>query len=119
MWLFTPFGFYSVVRIEGAKVLTVRARVRADLNRLRRRYLPSLSPTVATPMADYPYRATVSAADLARAAQRIIEDIDYPNFKNAVLGELGEDREALCHGVWEVMREATQARPRSTTRRQR
>lgn len=43
MWLFTTFGFFSIIEKEKGDVLTVRARVRADLDRLRECYLPSLS----------------------------------------------------------------------------
>ncbi len=34
MWLFTKFGFFSVVQKPGEARLTVRARVAADLERL-------------------------------------------------------------------------------------
>jgi hypothetical protein len=36
MWLLTPFGFFSVVNKPGDPHLTVRSRVRADLDALRR-----------------------------------------------------------------------------------
>ena len=45
MWLFTRFGFFSIVRKPGDDNLTVRARVAADLDALREQYLPELSAT--------------------------------------------------------------------------
>jgi hypothetical protein len=45
MWLITPIGFFSIVRKpDGQRVgtLTVRARVRGDLEALRGLYLPGL-----------------------------------------------------------------------------
>ena len=45
MWLFTTFGFFSVVQKEpGDDFLTVRARDPKDLDRLRER-VPELGPT--------------------------------------------------------------------------
>jgi hypothetical protein len=49
MWLFTTFGFFSVVQKSHSDGLTVRARDAADLDRLRAEYLPELSATV-TPL---------------------------------------------------------------------
>jgi len=45
MWLFTNFGFFSVVQKPGDSLLTIRARAAFDLDRLRDEYLPTLSPT--------------------------------------------------------------------------
>jgi hypothetical protein len=45
MWLITPIGFYSIICKPGdaeAETLTVRARVKSDLEALRQEYLPSL-----------------------------------------------------------------------------
>jgi hypothetical protein len=80
MWLFTTFGFFSVVKKHGDTDLTVRARVAADLDNLRTR-VPELSETIATPDQDYPYRATVSAVNLAIGLGEAIQEIDYDNFK--------------------------------------
>lgn len=118
MWLFTPFGFYSIVRKDGGGELTVRARARADLSHLRRRYLPALSATVVKPRSDYRYHAKVKKSALAAALRRIVEDIDYPNFKDEVRRVGGAEREELCHRVWEVMLEATELEQRSRAQRE-
>ena len=40
MWLITTAGFYSIVQKSGEKDLTIRSRVRKDLEALRDKYLP-------------------------------------------------------------------------------
>jgi hypothetical protein len=107
MWIFTPFGFFSIVQRRGDKTLTVRARAKGDLDLLRESYLPSLSPTVATPKADYPHRATVNHQSLATALGRLARNIDYPNFKDEVRRVQGDDREQVYERVWSVVREVT------------
>jgi hypothetical protein len=103
MWLLTKFGFYSVVQKPGEDVLTVRARVRGDLDALRERYLPELGETIETPKADYGYRALVSHAAFGEALGRIGADIDYPNFKNAVRDAMGAARAKVYGEVWSVL----------------
>ena len=99
MWIFTPFGFFSVVQKQGSPVLTVRARVRDDLDRLRERYLPSLSPTITGAGTDYRYRATVPHEKLAHAMAAIVRDIDYCNFKSEVARRDGPSRAGVYHEV--------------------
>ena len=103
MWLFTTFGFFSVVQKVGTEHLTVRARVRVDLDRLRDRYLPGLTATEVTPDNDYAYRATVPHADLAEAMGRIVADITFDNFKAEVENVQGHPREVVYARVWSVL----------------
>jgi hypothetical protein len=35
MWLLTNFGFFSIVQKKGTKNLTIRARMKVDLDELR------------------------------------------------------------------------------------
>jgi hypothetical protein len=107
MWLFTTQGFFSVVRhthLPGH--LLIRARLREDIERLAS-LLAKETGRPFVPMvlseADYRYRLEVPRADFARAAIRLVEEIDYPNFKLAVHGEPARDR---AYGrVWSVMAE--------------
>jgi hypothetical protein len=103
MWIFTTFGFFSIVHKQGSPQLTVRARVSEDLDQLRERYLPSLSPTIAGAGTDYRYRATVSHEHLALAMAAIARDVDYPNFKSAVARQQDGRREAVYHKVWDAL----------------
>ena len=108
MWLITNFGFFSVVQKpddEGSHTLTVRSRVKADLEALRDRYLPELGSITANAGTDYKYRAKVSRNALAAAHVRIVQDIDYNNFKNSVAKQQGYDRSNQYHKIWDVLYE--------------
>lgn len=101
MWLFHPrAGFFSIVQKPGEARLTVRARVAADLDRLRRFYLPTLSATVANAGTDYTFRATASREAVSKAAAQMAAEIDYPNFKNEVANRGGKKRAAIYSRVW-------------------
>ncbi len=103
MWLFTTSGFYSIVEKPWDRktgTLTVRARVAADLDRLRADALPALGPTVESPGADYRFRAQAPREAVALAMARLARDLDYDNFKSAVGRAQGREREHLYHGVW-------------------
>jgi hypothetical protein len=70
MWLITPMGFYSVVCKPSdaeAGTLTVRARVRSDLEALRQECLPSLGPIQEGTGTDYCYRASAKRGEVAKA----------------------------------------------------
>lgn len=103
MWLFTPIGFFSIVKKPGTTGLTVRSRVKGDLEALRSEFLPELSPTVGQAGTDYPWRATVSHEAFAAAAGRMVLAIDYPNFKNEVAAKQGKVRASRYAGVWNVL----------------
>ncbi len=103
MWLFTKFGFFSVVKKGTHDDLTIRSRTRSDLDRLRNHYLPSLSASRAHEGTDYPWRATASASALAEAMSAIAQDIDYANFKDEVVLSLGKDRAKRYGRVWSAL----------------
>ena len=103
MWLFTTFGFFSVVQKEGDDQLTVRSRARGDLLRLRRFYLQSLSEPVAHQGTDYPWRARCTHVALVEAMPRIIVDLTYPNFKDAVALSHGPARAKRYGKVWHAL----------------
>jgi hypothetical protein len=104
MWLFTAFGFFSIVQKKPADAfLTVRARVAADLDRFRQR-VPQLSPTITGGGTDYPFRATIAHAEFALALANIARDINYPNFKDEIEKKLGTPRERQLERVWHAMK---------------
>ena len=103
MWILTTVGFFSVVRKRGDELLTVRARVRTDLDALRERWLPELGPTKSNAGTDYRYRATVAPQALAGAMQRMALAIDYSNFKNEVASTQGKERAHAYHEVWSAL----------------
>ena len=100
MWLITTTGFYSIVQKPGEKDLTIRSRVRKDLEALRDKYLPDLGEIVRNENTDYRYRAKVSPEKFAEAAAQMVRDIDYDNFKNTVAQVQGHRRSHIYSGVW-------------------
>lgn len=103
MWLMTNIGFFSAVQKPGTEFLTVRARVKNDLDVLRAKYLPDLSATVGHVGTDYPWRATVSHASFAAAIAKLVTDIGYSNFKNEVAARQGKGRAKRYQKVWEAL----------------
>lgn len=106
MWLITPVGFFSVVQKPAdvaAGTLTVRSRVRSDLDALRAAVLPELTPTKETTSSDYRFRAQAPKTAVAAALAKLAESIDYSNFKDVVAQRQGKERAHLYHGVWDVL----------------
>jgi hypothetical protein len=100
MWLVTNFGFFSVVQKKGDDILTVRARVRSDLEALKEKYIPAIGQILEGKGTDYKYRAKVSREDLAEAMRKIVKDIDYSNFKDSVAKKQGYKRASIYGEVW-------------------
>jgi len=98
MWLITSIGFFSVVQKPGDKqngTLTVRSRVRSDLAALKQHYLPGLGPIQESLDTDYRFRAVAPRAEVSAAMARMIEDLDYGNFKSEVAKKQGPKRASL------------------------
>ena len=103
MWLFTTIGFFSVVaHRDDADTLLIRARVRGDLDALRVHHLPDIE-ILEDAGTDYAFRAMVSRDEWEYAAQQMVRDIDYPNFKQAVSERQGPDRAHAYYEIWRVM----------------
>lgn len=107
MWLFTRYGFFSVVQVPGGHLMQIRARNPEHLRLLREdfRYLRRQA-IIRTPRADYGFRIVVRRTTVVRLAAELAVQIEWPNFKNeALVGYEGADAyiDAL-HEVWAVMR---------------
>jgi hypothetical protein len=105
MWLFTNIGFFSVVQKPKTKFLTIRARVASDLDNLRQKFMPTLSPTTDKGGSDYPYRATINHDEFAAGLAKMGETIDYSNFKDEVARKMGHKRSHTYHKVWQDLLE--------------
>jgi hypothetical protein len=134
MWLFTKYGFFSVVcarQGEGAhgqpvdpKRMMVRARVREHLEALREKFPELLGDCdikefVST---DYAFRLFVEKSAWSEVAEHLAAEIDYDNFKSAVgrhQGRKGAAYEHSLHEVWSVMNRLQVPTKRSRKRRQR
>ena len=106
MWLITPIGFFSIVQKPSDKrgdTLTIRARVKSDLEALREHYLPGLGPIQDSRVNDYRFRAVARRAEVAEAMAKLVEDLDYDNFKNEVSRVQGWERAHLYHEVWDSL----------------
>ncbi len=103
MWLLTNFGFFSVVRKAGDEQLTVRSRVKSDLETLKERYIPAMDEILEHTGTDYRYRAQVNKESLAEAMKKIVLDIDYDNFKKSVAKKQGSKRAAIYGSVWSTL----------------
>jgi hypothetical protein len=106
MWLFTPFGFFSVVaHREKPDAVLVRSRAREDLAELVKR-LPGKKPPIRrTPAADYPFRVELRRARVAELVRSfVLDELDYPNFKGAVAERQGFARAHAYHEVWSTLR---------------
>jgi 8-oxo-dGTP pyrophosphatase MutT (NUDIX family) len=102
MWLITKYGFFSVVHKSGSpkEELTVRSRVRSDLENLKLKYLPELGTITESSQTDYRYRATAKRQDVMAAFVKAIGDIDYSNFKDEVAKVQGKSRAHVYGEVW-------------------
>lgn len=106
MWLMTPFGFFSVVQKpddKKAATLTIRSRVRGDLEQLREAYLPSMGKIATNAGSDYRYRAKALRSEVSSAVGKIVSDIEYENFKEEVAQQQGKVRAGLYGKVWQVL----------------
>lgn len=110
MWLFLSGGFLSVVADPKSDRLVARARVRADLERLRTYF--AFGPILENAGTDYRYRARITRAAFADGLATAGSEIDYRNFKNEVLDRLGPQRAAVYHDVWATLLDGLDDDPR-------
>ena len=103
MWVTSTIGFFSAVQKTGTDYITVRSRARADLDRLREKFLAELGEVLANVGTDYPYRATCSHEQWAEAMRSMAMELDYSNFKSAVANHMGSKRANIYHDVWAAL----------------
>jgi len=106
MWLLTPIGFFSIVQKASdiaTNTLTIRSRVRSDLEALRELYLPGLGDISENSVTDYRFRATAPRAEVAAAMAELVNALEYSNFKNQVAKVQGGERAHLYHEVWDTL----------------
>ena len=106
MRLITPTGFFSIVQKPddvAADMLTVRARVRQDLEALRAQFLPGLGEIEESHRNDYRFRAVAPRAEVAAAMAQMVNMLDYSNVKSQVAKVQESERAQLYHGVWDVL----------------
>jgi 8-oxo-dGTP pyrophosphatase MutT (NUDIX family) len=115
MWVMTKFGFFSIVEKPEDKekgMLTIRARVRGDLEALRH-YLPQIGDIVSNAGSDYRFRVRVKKEDWAGAASKIALDIDYSNFKDKIAKAQGKSRASTYGKVWSALLDLHEPPPKA------
>jgi ADP-ribosylglycohydrolase/8-oxo-dGTP pyrophosphatase MutT (NUDIX family) len=103
MWLMTRVGFFSIVQKPDHFHLTIRSRSRADLDRLRDHYLPTLADAVSHADSAYPWRATATHEAFAAALALVAKDIDYPAVQDELTHSLGAYRAGAYGKVWSML----------------
>lgn len=108
MWIVTAIGFYSVVRAPRCRV-QVRARVRADLAALIRRFnLRRKTRIISTPENDYPFRIFLTTAQWKMCLNGFANDAaKCENFKASVIDQ---KRHNIYLDVWSVLMRLEYAR---------
>jgi len=103
MWLLTSEGFFSIVQKPddmARGTLTIRARVKADLQALR---IPGMTEIEEDAGTDYRYRAIAPRDEVAAAVSAMVQKIDYSNFKDEIARKQGKQRAAIYGELWEVL----------------
>lgn len=97
MWIFLNDAFLSIVaHRDRPDDLLVRARVQGDIEKVFNGVV-----VIASPMADYPFRAVVDRRIVAGAILARVAGIDYDNFKGSVADD---GRHNAYLDVWAMMR---------------
>ena len=106
MWIYTTYGFYSVVKHRDRRqFIQVRARKREHLENLLKEFWPGETedrPIINhTPDGDYHYRINVHYAYWAGMVSEMADHIDYDNFKQACHDRMNDpDYEHTLFEVW-------------------
>ena len=105
MWTITPMGFFSIVQKSSdvaAGTLTVRSRVRSDLEALQASVLPGLGTITESKSTDYRFRAVAPHALFEAAMAKLTAQLDYSNFKSQVAKVQGSKRAHIHHDIRDV-----------------
>lgn len=108
MWLFTKYGFYSVVAARNAEdnsiipgSFFIRSRSKDHLIALQKRFEKHLdSEILHAGYTDYPYRIVVDKGVLTGIAISLTQEIDYHNFKAEAEKRGDKDYVEALHRVW-------------------
>lgn len=101
MWVFTEFGFFSIVahRTKPDTVI-VRGRVKDDVLEFEKRAAIRGARAFEDFAADYPFRLEIPKAAAAKVLLDAIVSMNYDNFKNQVARRQGWNRSIVYHEVW-------------------
>jgi len=98
MWIFNRDGYFSIHNSKvSRKNVEIRARVKEDLENMRKKLGRSGSKVIHTPIADYPFRIDITRAEFSRYLTGEIALIDYDNFKYEIKDRMRGD---ILLDVW-------------------
>jgi hypothetical protein len=112
MWIFTTKGFFSIVETkEDPDQVLIRARIKKDIQNMKDLFdalgLKSTKILVGSG-SDYKYRFTADRMDWIAAMTRLMLDLRYNNFKDAVYEsdshEMRERRRDAYFDIWAITR---------------
>jgi|GraSoi_2013_60cm_1033757.scaffolds.fasta_scaffold05444_5 hypothetical protein len=107
MWCASILGFYSVVRDrEKRGRVLVRARAKADIDNLYRRFSKKfrMSRPKADEHRDYRWRVSMKKRDWTKIVAQLASEIDYCNFKSAVHERPDQENKHSAYlSVWSAM----------------
>jgi hypothetical protein len=115
MWIFTKYGFFSVVcgrqrfgmsAEPDPNTVMVRARRRTHLENLKERFPDELGAATIhqSQDTDYRYRIVVPKTTFVQVLDSLGQEMTYTNFKSEVGMNSGDpDYLAALHEVWETM----------------
>lgn len=106
MWIISDIGFFSIVQKPEdipTGMLTIRSRVRSDLETLGERHLKFVTAITENDTSDYRYRAKAMQTDVAVAMASLASSINYSNFKDRVAKVQEPTRAHLYGEVWQTL----------------
>lgn len=101
MWVFSQYGFYSIVEKQSG-VFQVRSRSREDLENLIR-HSGMYFAVIDTPQGDYSHRIEITRSELDFIFETLAQSVDYPNFKDKVAKTKQKSRLKMFHDIWELV----------------
>lgn len=99
MWIMTPHGMLSAVKLKDTAKLQIRARDKKVLLWVQKTIGDQAGDIVATPERDYQYRLLMDPQPFALFMLQAILDIDYTNFKDAT-GVVDKDLAGMYGSIW-------------------
>jgi hypothetical protein len=111
LWVFTTKGFFSIVEHKkDPDRVVIRARISKDIEKIKTLFEElglEVSDVVENLSFDYRYRISASRIDWASVMSRLITDMGYTNFKNALYEadspEIRDKRHEAYLAIWAIM----------------
>lgn len=108
MWIVTRIGFFNIIEQDDDRekgLLTVKARSREDLQRLKDHYVWTDGRDIEESLVtDYRFRFKAPRKNVEEAIMQLVSEIDYGKTKPAISKDFPE-RSAIYLAVWDTLLE--------------